>query len=393
MENGVQLQLFRCSRVVVLLVLVVAVAGGLQKSVSAQAPLPRSLRVLAGGVDINGQGFPLVVIDLVTGTATTLVTFGNRPACLPAVLPPGEVVLYESLGASRQSTLYQVNAGTGERTSLAVNHDLGVTCPVIAPDGSAIAWLRIPEATPQDRDTAALTTLVLTDGDGANATELVSHPHIFDVRWSPGGGALVYSVTSGAVPYPVLFSMPREGKTEPRPVWQQQNGLLQDYSWLPNSAGLLVAYRTESAVGVAFLPTDCVIGPGDPCPIQALATFPSQAMIRLLNAFAPDYRQAAISLNSADPASGQPQTDLWLLDLSGQTPPRQLTFSPDNIETEAHWSLDGNWLYFIGSEMEAETEILHGQIYRLDLTDETAAPAVAFASSVFSPSAFLWWYE
>lgn len=363
----------------------------LRTEVDAQSySLPR---VLVTGVDINGQGFPITVIDLANGSSSTLATFGNRPACLPDVFPDGQRMLYELLDPTAISNVYLVNVVSGERQSLPIPRDAHLTCPRIAPDGTAIVWLRTIDQLLDDGTTQHTASLILTDTAGREIASLISHPEIYDVRWSPGGGVLVYNVTTPEVPYPQLYSLPREGQTEPRLIWGQADGLLQDYEWATNGTGLLVAYNTEMALQLAFLTTDCVIGPGDACPVNEIARFPPQATVVLHAAFSPDGGDAVISLTTIDEQSNQPQTDLWIIDVSGEQSPQQITFTPDLVETDAHWSPDGNQIYFIGSQIDLQAETIRGQIYRLDLTTQPPTAVSVFQSGVFSPNLFLWWYE
>lgn len=387
-----KLPLSKLSRWIIFCTLMLLVSSGLISTHPSNAAYQQGPRVLASGVDINGQGFPLVVIDLSTGTSTTLATFADRPVCQPSVFPPGLVIMYELSDAANPSAIYQVNVVSGQRTALPLAHEIPLSCPVIAPDGATVAWLRLQERNNEQGNRQRATTLVLTDVNGGILADMVTLPAIFDVKWSPGGSALVYYVTTDTTPFPLLYSLPREGNTAPRLVWRQEYGLLEDYKWIANGSGLLVAYYTEMALNVALLSTDCVIGPGDPCEFEPILSLSPQASIILHDAFSPDFRQTLITLTEPD-AQGSLETDLWKLDLTGKSPLQRITATPNIIETDAHWSPDASQLYFIGSQIHPEAETLRGSIYRLNLSVADAEPVLVFESSVFSPSLFLWWYE
>lgn len=345
-------------------------------------------RVLVSGVDINGQGFPLVVVDLAGSTARTLATFAHRPVCRPSVYADGEKLLYELIDpASSLLRAYQVDVNTGERNAIAAVQDMMLTCPVVAPDNSRIAWLQT-----QTDEHGEHVGLVLTDIGVVETTTIATHSQIFDVQWSPGSGALVYHVMDAIQPYPSLYSLPRDGATEPRLVWRPGQGILHDYIWAQNSSGLLVAYYTEEYLGIALLASDCVIGPGDACEVVPLVTFPPQASVSLLNAFSPIARRSVISLQVFDPVTQRPRTDLWILDLTGQSEPEQLTFSADIIETDAYWLADGKSIYYIATYSDAQTRTLRGGVYLAEV-GEARSHVQVFESTVFLPSAFLRWYE
>ncbi len=345
---------------------------------------PTGPEVLVSGVDVNGEGFPLVVIDLGNGSARTLATFAQRPACTPTVFPEGERLWYELTGAN----LYQVHIPSGERTVLSAE-EARLTCPTIAPDGSMIAWVRQHEVEADLESPPQQVELVLTDPTMTEVHEMAVHPYIYDVRWSPGSGAFVYHVTSDAVPFPSLYSLPRGGGVEPRLVWGPERGILHDYRWVSDSTGLLVAYYTDAFLGVALLPTDCVIGPGDSCAVEPVAMFDIEDSLTLLNAYSPATRQAIVSLQEG--RSGR-HTDLWRLDLSGEALPQQMTHTPRLVETDAYWSMGSDIIYFIGSQIDAETQTLRGRVYRMP-ADTSGTPEAVYESHIFSPAAFLWWYD
>ena len=154
-----------------------------RQPVNAQGENPSALRVLVSGVDVNGQGFPLAILDLGSGNARTLLTFANRSVCPPSVFPDGEILLYE-LSDAVESYVYQVQVGTGDRELLTNAEDRMLSCPIVAPDGSAVAWL--DSASNNDTiDGESQTTLIVIDSATFEITELASHPTIFDVQWSP----------------------------------------------------------------------------------------------------------------------------------------------------------------------------------------------------------------
>lgn len=371
------------------LVIILILLGSLGVVMSSAAQDTPALRpqVLVSGVDVNGQGFPLVMIDLNTGTFHTLATFANRPVCPPSTFPGGERILYQSIAGIQQAYAYQVEIATSERLLIPVGEN-PLTCPTIAPDGGSIAWLRTDMAFPNDGQIMAQTTLVLTDPILETNLDLVGHEAIFDVAWSPGGGALVYYVTDARMPFPQLYSLPREGGVSPRLAWALGQGILTDYRWVSSDKGLLIAYYTEDSLALALLPTACVIGPGDPCLSEPLATFPSTSSIELWAAIDSEAERTIVSIQ--DLVDEIPQTDLWIVDLTGATEPQQLTVSPNLIENDARWM--GDEVYFIGSYFDQPTQTFSSAIYVMPV-DGSTEPQALFSSALFSPSLFLWWYE
>jgi Tol biopolymer transport system component len=108
--------------------------------------------------------------------------------------------------------------------------------------------------------------------------------------------------------------------------------------------------------------------------------------VTLLNAFSPRSRESLVSVRTMDG-----QTDLWVLDLNGGNIQRQVTFTPSLIESDAYWASDEH-IYFIGSLFDTDMQLLRGRVYRM-MDNETDSPTIVFESTVFSPSAFLWWYN
>ncbi|MCB9436160.1 MAG: hypothetical protein H6673_04095 [Anaerolineales bacterium] len=373
-------------RYLVILLLLLSSLGVVMSSVAQDPPDPRP-HVLVSGVDVNGQGFPLVMIDLDSGTSYTLATFANRPVCPPSTFPGGERILYQSIAGIQQAYAYQVEIATSERLLIPVGEN-PLTCPIIAPDGGSIAWLRTDLVSTEDERTMKQTTLVLTDPVLETSLDLVSHTAIYDVEWSPGGGALVYYVTDASMPFPQLYSLPREGGVLPRLAWALGQGILADYRWVSSDKGLLIAYYMENGLALALLPTACVIGPGDPCQSEPLAVFPSTSSIELWSAIDAEAEHTIVSIQ--DLVDEVPQTDLWMVDLTGAIDPQQLTFSPNLIENDARWM--GDEVYFIGSYFDQPTQTFSSAIYVMPV-DGTSEPQALFSSAVFSPSLFLWWYE
>ena len=382
---------FKYGRIVFILIvgLIISQADHIYTAVEAQDGSPSQLRVLVSGVDVNGQGFPLAIIDLGSGNARTLLTFANRSVCPPSVFPEGEILLYE-LSDAMQSYVYQVQVGTGERELLENSEGRAFSCPIVAPDGSTVAWL---EMLPDDvvSGTTSTTKLVVVDTLSSEEIELAAHSTIFDVQWSPRGGALVYYTADPDSPFPQLYSVPRTGDASPRQFWAAGQGIIQDYLWTADSSGLLVTYYTEENLAVALLSSSCVIGPGDLCQPTPIALFSLDDNVMLMNAYSPRSRETLISLQTMDAQTGQLHTDLWILDLNGGAPPRQMTFTPSLIEADAYWASDG-YIYFIGSQFDEDMQLLRGRVYRM-ADNEVTTPSIVFESSVFSPSAFLWWYN
>lgn len=335
--------------------------------------------LLVTGVDINGEGYPLARVNLADNSESTLVTFANQPECPPSVFGGGTGLIYEIAEANPSENIYRVDTQTGVRESLNVAENLN--CPVVSPTGDRIAWVRQTEG-------ADSQTLVITDGQGNITHELITHPNIYDVQWSPGGSALIYNVTSNDSPFPALYSLPIEAEAEPRSFWSRYLGLAEEYEWVPDGSGLLVTYYTEENAALALLSTDCVIGLGPACEAEPLATFPGEDTLNLLGAYSLIEQQVVIGVQSQD-AIGNVATDLWVIDLLGTNPPRQLTQTPDIVETDAYWSFRSREIYFIGSRFDADAGVLRGGIYSIP-ADGSTPPTLRFASSVFSPGAILW---
>lgn len=339
---------------------------------------------LVAGVDLNGEGYPVTRVNLADGSENTLVTFASRPLCPPSVFQDGTGLIYEMVEAQPPApeNVYHVNTQTGVREIL--NGIEGLNCPVVSPAGDKIAWVRSnPESGGQ--------TLVITDMQGTTLYELITHPNIYDVEWSPGGSALIYNVTSDELPFPALYSIPVEAGAQPRAFWSRFLGLADEYEWIPDGSGVLMAYHTEDNAALTVLSTDCVIGLGPACEAEAIATFSGEDIIDLLGAYSPIMQETVIAVQSED-LEGNLTTDLWIVDLLASTPARQLTDTPDIAETDAYWSQDGQNIYFIGSQFDADTGTLTGGIYSIAADGSTPA-GLRFASPVFSPGAILWVYE
>lgn len=349
----------------------------------AQEDDRQNVELLILGVDINGQGYPLVLVNVASSRADTLATFANRPVCRPSITVDGQVVLYELHDSTGTPYVYQINIEGRER-SLLGNGELALDCPLIAPSGDAIVWNQPnPDGT---------VSVVLTDPYLNNPVVLQVHPSILDIQWTPGGGALIYQIIAEQAIFPELVSLPRQGGVVPRVVFQTSDGILLDYIWTSDGTGLLVAYATDVEVMVALLQTSCVIGPGPRCTLAPIATFAPDTDIDLLRAYAPTARQTVL-VAQTPMGDGGFSTDLWLVDLTATTEPRQLTTSVDVIESDAIWSPDETTLYFIGSRFDQSSQTLRGAIYRLDMMQPDPQPELVFESPVFSPSAFLYVYS
>lgn len=349
----------------------------------AQDATEPEMRLLMLGVDVNGQGYPLVLLDLPAGNTETLATFASRPLCTPSVTPDGLLVLYELFSADGTPYVYQIDIERRSRALLTGDAQYPLNCPHISPDATEIAWYQ--------RNQDDMVSLLLTDTLMGNETVLQVHHDILDIQWTPGGGGLVYQVVNSDSVFSELYSLPRQGSVSPRPVFRTTDGILHDFIWASDSTGLLVAYQTDSAVQIALLSTVCVIGPGSTCEIRPIATFPADASIDLLAAYAPLSRSivAVVQVATSDGFS----TDLWLIDLDSEIEPRQLTFSPDLIESDVVWSTDESSLYFIGSRFDENAQGLRGAVYYLNAVDESAEPVLIFESQIFSPLAFLHNYD
>ena len=367
--------------ILLLVLLNIILLVGMSNAQTDDAPPP--LRVLVSGVDINGQGFPLVLIHLDEQRPETLATFANRPICSIEVFPEGASVYYELWDASGVPYIYQLGLPSGERVLVEQPNELPLTCPQVTPDGTTIAWYQ--------NNADGTVSVILTDINLEEQREFLTVNELSGLQWSPAGGALIYESRDMTGGFPTLYSLPRQGGANPRLVFGAQNGLLQDYVWTSDSTGLLIAYTTEAELAIALLPTGCVIGPGELCDIEPIATFPFEYSITLLESYSPLRREAVVSVEFLTDA-GVLNSDLWLLDLEGNRPPRQLTFTPDVLETDATFIQEQNRIYFIGTRFDSELQRLRGAIYRINL-ESGGLPEMVFESNVFSPSRFLWWYE
>ncbi len=338
---------------------------------------------LVAGVDLNGEGYPVTRVNLADGSDNTLVTFASRPVCPPSVFQNGTGLIYEMVEAQPPENVYLVNTQTGVRETLTGIE--GLNCPVASPAGDKIAWIR------NNLEVGSGQTLVITDMQGVLLHELITHPNIYDVEWSPGGSALIYNVTSDELPFPTLYSIPAEAGAQPRAFWSRYLGLADEYEWMPDGSGILVAYHTEDSAALTVLSTNCVIGLGPACEAEPIANFSGEDIIDLLGAYSPIMQETVIAVQSED-LDGNLTTDLWIIDLLASTPPKQLTNTPDINETDAYWSSDGAAIYFIGSYFDADAGTLTGGIYSI-VADGSTSAGLRFASPVFSPGAILWVYE
>jgi hypothetical protein len=111
----------------------------------------------------------------------------------------------------------------------------------------------------------------------------------------------------------------------------------------------------------------------------------------LPGAYSPLEQRTVISVQTQNPTTGALATELWIIDLTGSSPPQQLTHSPDLLKTDAFWSSDNREIYFIGSAFDAQLGALRGGIYSIPV-DGSAPATLRFQSTMFSPSAILWVY-
>ncbi len=65
-------------------------------------------------------------------------------------------------------------------------------------------------------------------------------------------------------------------------------------------------------------------------------------------AVSPDGRRVAYTLRETDLAADRGRTDLWMLDLDGEAPPRRLTSHEEN-DGAADWAPDGRGIFFLSS--------------------------------------------
>lgn len=348
---------------------------------------PEGPSMLVTGVDVNGEGFPLVVVNLGTGETHTLATFASRAACLPSIFPDGSAVLYEVANTENPLTVYQVNINSGERLSLNLdNTEVRLDCPVVAPNGEAIAWVSVPPSPD------AMTALIISDTT-VNGTQIIAeHERIYDVVWSPTSSLLIYTVTSEDSPYPTLYSLARDSQLEPYAFWGRTQGLIMDYEWSSDQTSLVVAYASDTFTAITKLSVACMVGLETNCEPIPIASFPADAKIELLHAYSPINDDLVVSVQFPDPTVGFPKADLWLVDFDGVHEPRQLTFAPALLKTGASWSADGSEIYFIGSQFDAERAVMRGQIYRTTVQGEPEISLV-FASDIFSPASILWQYD
>jgi hypothetical protein len=123
-----------------------------------------------------------------------------------------------------------------------------------------------------------------------------------------------------------------------------------------------------------------------------VAVFPPDARIDLLSAYAPTTNEGVVSVQFPDPTVGFPKADLWVIDLEGKNTPRQLTFAPALLKTDAVWSKSGAEVFFIGSQFDNERNGLRGRIYSVPIEGERDI-TLRFESAIFSPATILWQYE
>ena len=351
------------------------------------APPPSGPSILVTGVDVNGEGFPLVVVNLGNGETRTLATFASRAACLPTVFPDASAVLYEVANTESPVTVYQVDTNSGERQTLDLGNIIArLDCPIVAPNGQAIAWVSVPPS-PEE-----LTALTITDTAVTNSQVLAQHERIYDVIWSPTSSLLIYTATSEASPYPTLYSMARSNQLEPYEFWRREQGLIMDYEWSGDETSLVIAYALDTFTAIAKFPVACIVGLDVDCEPVPIASFPPDAKIELLHAYSPINDDVVVSVQFPDPTVGFPKADLWIVDFDGIEESRQLTFAPALLKTGASWSIDGSEIFFIGSQFDTERQVMRGQIYSVTVQGEPEI-TLRFASDIFSPATILWQYE
>lgn len=352
-----------------------------------QAQNPESYPIfLVSGVDFSGQGYPLTLINPNDGTARTLATFSQPSTCTPPVFPTGQTVLYE-LPDPDQPTIYAINTTSGERIPLLTTATTPWYCPQISPSGNTIAWLQM-----NGQDPAAPIELIITDSTGNNPIIQTATADMSNVQWSPAEQVLVYSSTGPNQPFPRLYSIPVRSMTSPYLFWDAHQGIVLDYTWIPDSSGLLIAYTTDNEVGLTLFPLACVIGTQTNCPIEPITTFPSDTYLDLFGVFSPLNTQTIIGIGFPTEDNTPTGLELWKINLRSGSIPELITQSPQLLKTSVYWSKDGENIYFIGSQFDEQVAILRGGLYVVPM-DGSQAPQLLYNSDAFSPATILWVYE
>lgn len=131
-----------------------------------------------------------------------------------------------------------------------------VSAPQLSPDGRSVAYL-VSAARVEDDEAA--TTLWMVDWDGGPPVALThSFKDVGVPRWSPDGRWLSFLATPPGAEHAQLMLLDRRGG-EPR-VLTKVSGVIEDYSWSPNTRRLVISMHGAEATAHGKVPLPIVIG-------------------------------------------------------------------------------------------------------------------------------------
>ena len=124
------------------------------------------------------------MINVATNTEKTIATYKEADSSWGLSWSPDGQYLVFSLGQTRSSNLYILNAKTLQVTQITEND--GGKNPTWSPRGSIIAYER------NSPDNIAKTYLYLVSSDGKCEKEIPNLENVWSPTWSPDGGKLGY---------------------------------------------------------------------------------------------------------------------------------------------------------------------------------------------------------
>src|SRR5262245_42039466 len=99
----------------------------------------------------------------------------------------------------------------------------------------------------------------------------------------------------------------------------------------------------RSALLVALIPGFFPDGTANARPLEIEDLFRTQRVSD--PQVSPDGRTVAFVLSEVEKAENRLNSDIWLVDIDGNRPPRKLTSSPKH-DRHPRWSPDGKWIVF-----------------------------------------------
>lgn len=252
----------------------------------------------------------------------------------PVVAPEGKRIVFTRAAFDRQLDrrtgelwlAHLDDAGKVIDKRLLVGRDLAPRNAAFSPDGSRVAYIATSLGKPQ------IFLLAFADGVGQPLTTGDLQPGAF--RWSPDGSKIAFVGRVDAKPVPIPGLPAKVPGSDPA----ADAKIVTDLFWRADGAGEIKPgsdhlFIVDVATGNVTRATE-----GDADQISGDGGL----------AWTRDGRNVIASFTK-DPINGPRESDLYLYDVTGKTPKRQLTSRPGS-EYAPEVSPDGKTVAFLGSE-------------------------------------------